>query len=230
MMKTFWQLFNEHDGYESLKHNHYPEIYDEYFGPYRDQEINFLEIGVRQGGSLEIFRKYFPNANIYALEIDRDVIPGPIFKLKNTEVVIGDATNLETINQLMEKVDGKFDIILDDGSHLPEQQIATYNLLWRHLKSPGVYMVEDLVYNYNASWYKKEHTFMDFMFKKIDQFHLQDDMKPLNTTRLKFPKRDYHSIRFHRNAVVVKKEALPKNRGDQFEEIRTQSLLSKFKY
>jgi len=74
-MKTFWQLFNEHDGYESLKHNHYPEIYDEYFGPYRDQEINFLEIGVRQGGSLEIFRKYFPNANIYALEIDRDVIP-----------------------------------------------------------------------------------------------------------------------------------------------------------
>jgi len=29
--------------------------------------------------------------------------------------------------------------------------------------------------------------------------------------------------------VVVKKEGLPRNRGDQFEEIRTQSLLSKFK-
>ena len=47
----------------------YLDVYDHLFLPYKDKEINFLEIGTDRGGSLMLWDKYFPNANIYVLDI-----------------------------------------------------------------------------------------------------------------------------------------------------------------
>ena len=50
---------------------HYFDIYDQYFSKYRDKEIVFVEIGVFQGGSLQMWKEYFgPKAKIYGIDIN----------------------------------------------------------------------------------------------------------------------------------------------------------------
>ena len=57
---------------------------------------------------------------------------------------------------------GKFDLIIDDGSHKPEDQLATFNNLFKHLSSGGLYIIEDVdewtVKNNLLSPYLPEHT------------------------------------------------------------------------
>jgi hypothetical protein len=86
-MKTFRELFDEHTGNGILKWSHYPEIYDKHFSKYRELSINFLEIGVLNGGSLQIWEKYFPKAKIFAIDIDEKCKQ---YETDRTKIFIGD--------------------------------------------------------------------------------------------------------------------------------------------
>ena len=44
-------------------------IYEKYFSVFKSKKINILEIGIDDGGSLKLWRKYFPNANIVGMDI-----------------------------------------------------------------------------------------------------------------------------------------------------------------
>ena len=60
-----------HTGRRLNKWKHYFEIYDRHFSRFREREISVLEIGVADGGSLEIWRRYFgPKARIVGLDIN----------------------------------------------------------------------------------------------------------------------------------------------------------------
>jgi GTPase SAR1 family protein len=48
----------------------YLDLYDKHFSEYRHKEINFLEIGILFGDSLNIFNEYFKSAKITALDIE----------------------------------------------------------------------------------------------------------------------------------------------------------------
>ena len=60
-MKSLLQLYEEHQGKVSDKWNLYLSEYDRLFSSYRDQPIRLLEIGVQNGGSLDIWPRYFIN-------------------------------------------------------------------------------------------------------------------------------------------------------------------------
>ena len=60
--KTLHQLYAEHTGNVSDKWSLYLTEYDRLFNDYRDKPIRLLEIGIQNGGSLEIWSKYFSNA------------------------------------------------------------------------------------------------------------------------------------------------------------------------
>jgi O-antigen biosynthesis protein len=45
----------------------YLALYDELFAPFRNRDIRLLELGVKQGGSLELWRDYFPQGLIVGL-------------------------------------------------------------------------------------------------------------------------------------------------------------------
>ena len=57
-MSEIHKLFEESKNF-STKYNKYFKIYDEIFSSYKDKKITFVEIGVHNGGSLEIWKKYF---------------------------------------------------------------------------------------------------------------------------------------------------------------------------
>ena len=54
----FARLFHAHEGRPISKWTHYFDIYDRYLARFRDRPVTMLEIGVSQGGSLELWRRY----------------------------------------------------------------------------------------------------------------------------------------------------------------------------
>ena len=54
----------------------YGDSYQEVFENFdKKSNINFLEIGIQRGGSLMACRDYFPNANIYGVDIVDSILP-----------------------------------------------------------------------------------------------------------------------------------------------------------
>jgi SAM-dependent methyltransferase len=129
-------------GKVSDKWEAYFHAYERLFSPLRDQAVNLLEIGVQNGGSLEVWAQYFANA---AQIIGCDVDP----KCANLqyvdpriEVVVGDATDKRTRMQVME-ICNSFDIVIDDGSHLSSDIVSAFLSYFPLLKPGGLYVVED---------------------------------------------------------------------------------------
>ena len=59
---TLRSIFVEHKGKVSDKWSMYLDEYNRLFDAYRDLPVRLLEIGIQNGGSLEIWSKFFPNA------------------------------------------------------------------------------------------------------------------------------------------------------------------------
>ncbi len=63
--------FRKNDKRLIHKWAHYFDIYDRHFARFRDKEIVILEIGVSQGGSLQMWKDYFgPKAKIYGIDVN----------------------------------------------------------------------------------------------------------------------------------------------------------------
>ena len=146
--------------YYSRKYQKYFRIYDELFFNYKNKKITFIEIGVANGGSLVMWKKYFgKNSRIIGVDLNPRC---KIFKKKGFEIFIGDSSNKEFMNSVFKKV-GKVDIILDDGGHTNSQQINAVANCIPHINSGGLLVTEDT----HASYMKKfgnpsKHSFINF--------------------------------------------------------------------
>ena len=123
----------------------FEKFYDQKFGPIRNKVTNILEIGIWRGGSLKMWRDYFPNATIYGMDIN---LAGSEKNLLNEERIVPllcDATNLDELTTtLKEKTPGTFDIIIDDASHRMDHQQITMMYLFSKVCSGGFYCIEDV--------------------------------------------------------------------------------------
>ena len=63
-MNTLLEFYKNHTGKVSDKWELYISEYDEKFAPYKNSPIKLLEIGIQNGGSLEIYSKFFSNAQL----------------------------------------------------------------------------------------------------------------------------------------------------------------------
>ena len=106
-------IFSRYDTDKNKKFHNYSRQYEELLKPYRGGKIKFLEIGVFYGESLKAFREIFKNAEcIVGLDTNQNC---KTCENKDNDIYIeiGDATNNNVINSIIEKY-GNFDIILDD--------------------------------------------------------------------------------------------------------------------
>ncbi len=155
--KTLSQLYAEHIGKSSDKWSLYLIEYNRLFDSYRDMAVRLLEIGVQNGGSLEIWSKYFNNASAL---IGCDVNPKcGYLNFENTRiaVVIGDANAPEVQDRVLQH-SSQFDLIIDDGSHLSSDIIKSFVLYFPKIADGGIYIVEDLHCSY---WGKFEGGLFD---------------------------------------------------------------------
>lgn len=103
----------------------------------RDSIRLLMEIGVADGACLRAWREAFPNAQIVGVDIHHsDQAHGD-----RIEFHLGDQRSRADC----ERAAGgrKFDLIIDDGTHLLEDVLRTLFWLWPSVRQGGVYVIED---------------------------------------------------------------------------------------
>ena len=146
-MKSLFELYREHQGKVTDKWSIYLSEYDRLFSIYRDQPIRMLEIGVQNGGSLEIWSKYFPDAHVL---VGCDINPDCAkltYDDSRIRLVLGDA-NTDVAEADILRHSPRFDLIIDDGSHTSGDIIKSFARYFRHLNHGGMFVVEDLHCSY----------------------------------------------------------------------------------
>lgn len=194
-MNSYVNLYLEHEDYVSRKATHYLFIYEELLSKYlkNDKPLNILEIGVQNGGSLQIWEKFLPKGSqIYGLDINPDCE-----KLKfkdNIHLFIGDASKSTFWENNMQDI--TFDIILDDASHFSDDIINVFNILFlKKLKLGGTYIIEDLSTNYRTfkgrkASLRKKGTAIEYLKNMVDCLNINYAEKPLF-----FSKNEYEKLK-----------------------------------
>ena len=146
-MKSLKDLYKNHSGKVSDKWSIYLNEYEDKLRKYQERPINFFEIGILNGGSLEIFSKYFTKAKLI-LGCDIDTKCNELhYDQTNIKVIIGDANEEKIKNQIIKY--SEFDIIIDDGSHNSDDIVRSFCNYFNHLKDNGLFIIEDLHCSYH---------------------------------------------------------------------------------
>ena len=133
--------------YKILKWPHYFEIYDRHFSKFVEKSPKVLEIGVFDGGSVEMWNYYF-GSGCEIVGIDINPKMENLFKgSDNIEIIIGDQEDRNFWSTIKDRFP-YFDIIIDDGGHTMGQQIVTFEEMYPHVSENGVYLTEDLHTSY----------------------------------------------------------------------------------
>lgn len=184
---------------------HYAGVYDNKLGPWMGKKVNFLEIGVFKGGSLRMWRDFFaPDSKLTFMDIDPNC---KSLEIPGTNIRIGDQSNVPFLLETAQE-GGPFDIIVDDGSHMCDHQIISFQTLWPHLKNGGLYIVEDVHSSYWPGFmggHRAPGSFIEFAKDLIDRMHswyTEDDAAfPLHQMA-----RELGSISFHDSLIFFQKE------------------------
>lgn len=129
--------------------NGYTDIYESFFVKFKDENINVLEIGAGDlGSSHKMWKEYFKNGNVFCF----DTFISPIQKDLKDELAghgvksyEGNQLSRRDLGLAMESFGVEFDIILDDGAHMPDAIQISLGSLFPFLKTGGKYIVEDLL-------------------------------------------------------------------------------------
>jgi len=147
MERKLKQIFTQHKGKLSDQWSLYIDAWDDIFAPYQNREISLLEIGTQNGGSLEIFAKYFPQAkHIIGCDIDVNC-QALAFSDPRITVITGDI-NSDAVEDRIAELAPNLDIIIDDGSHHPRDIIQSLSRYFKRLDNHGLYLIEDLHTSY----------------------------------------------------------------------------------
>ena len=159
----------------------YLELYETLLSSKKDTAKNILEIGigdyrVKNGGSIKLWKSYFTNAKIYAL----DIIPihRVLDELVNDErVVLFTSTNAydeKFFNENILKKNLKFDFMLDDGPHTLESMKTFIRLYSKVMTDDGILIIEDVQ---SINWWP-------ILYREVPQ-HLKKYVKPYDLRKNK---------------------------------------------
>jgi hypothetical protein len=123
----------------------YLDVYEELLGRLREQELTLLELGVLRGGSLRLWRDYFPRAQVVGVDIDgragQNVPAGVRFvhaRQTDEAAIVGALASLPPLG-----------VVIDDGSHYVPHMLASFRFLWPLVMDGGVYVMEDTAITYH---------------------------------------------------------------------------------
>jgi hypothetical protein len=184
------------------KWRQYLEVYDRHLSFYRNRPFFFLEIGVMDGGSLDMWRRYFgADATIVGIDINSECatrVDHP------NQVRIGSQDDREFLLKLVKEF-GAPDVVLDDGSHIARHQRASFEILFPELKDDGLYIIEDLHTAYWGGEYEggfcRKGTAIELVKQMMDDMHSWYHQEQTMT-----PARDFiDGIHVYDSIVVLQK-------------------------
>lgn len=120
-------------------HNYLP-YYWMHFRDIRHQVKKVCEIGLQNDFSIKMWEEFFPNATIYGIDIDPNCKK---FEGDRRQVFIGDQSDKTFLNNFVDEIGGGLDIVIDDGSHIVQHQLDSFEILFPAMSRHGIYAMED---------------------------------------------------------------------------------------
>ena len=221
LMKEVGQKF----GSDKISIHQYHKIYDFYLKDFYEKDGGMIEIGLLANRSLKMWLELFQNMHIYGIDKNPKGESG-----ESHTLIKCDQSSKDDLKQALNKIKHSIHFINDDGSHIPEHQALTFNVLFPLLEPGGIYIIEDIevsywearsIYGYKADYGVNHPKSIVSMFKKV-----------ADGINISLPRHDYrsdpsrgslyrpfekidqdilhleniHSITFARNCIVVKKD------------------------
>ncbi len=198
-------------GTDKIGKHFYTQHYKTHFKKFRYKRINLLEIGVGGyenplygGKSLRMWKRYFPFAKIFAI----DIYDKSLLQENRIKIYKGSQIDKDFLNKVLEDIK-KVDIIIDDGSHINEHVIQSFEYLFPKLSDDGIYVIEDTQTSYwkeyggDSEDLSNSKTLMNFFKRFTDS---------LNNKEFEIPnyKQSYYdqkivSIHFYHNLIFIHK-------------------------
>lgn len=181
-MTTLTELANKYGsdkGTTFVAQHGYTEIYPRYL-PKEPKKC--LEIGVRFGPSVRMWRDYFPSlTHIYGIDLCIEMSVEQFKSIQSEcekfKFFVVDQSNREQLKVVFETIgEGELDFILDDGSHMIDHQQISLGYLFKLLKPGGLYIIEDVTTT--GSWNTKDIVnFTDATVNVLEEYNRTKLMK-----------------------------------------------------
>jgi len=192
----------------SIKVNNYFKVYADLFSHLRGTSCTFIEVGILDGGSLFMWRKWLgDNARIIGIDLNPDAKK---WEAHGFEIYIGDQGDPLFWKNLYQQI-GKFDVLLDDGGHQSFQQIVTLIEALTAVNKNGIILVEDTVTNYDSEFFSHgEYSFLNYAKTATDSIiaqtatHYPGDFCKIQNFKSVEMFKDVYSIEFFAGLVAFK--------------------------
>jgi hypothetical protein len=203
------EYFFNNPGRHIHKWHHYFDIYHRHFEPFRGRAPVVLEIGVLGGGSLQMWHHYFGHGTRV---VGIDVNPAcEQFADESTTILIGDQGDRRFLAEVRGRVP-HVDILIDDGGHTMQQQIATFEELYPHVQPHGIYVCEDVHTSFISAYgggYRRPGTFLEYSKALIDHLYGWYTQEPERLGVDTFTVSTL-GLHFYDSVVVIEKRPIPK--------------------
>ena len=192
----------------------YTPVYARHFAHLRKRRVTLLEIGVGGyenpaigGNSLRMWADWFthPESVFIGIDIHEKNIAFEDIRIKLHK---GSQTDHKFLERLRRRYGG-FDIVIDDGSHIPNEVIKTFQIAFPMIRKGGMYVVEDVQTSYwKHPWtiqdcqYDESSPSMSF-FKQVPDWINYAEIP--NGKAPDFFEKNITGIHFYHNLVVIDK-------------------------
>ncbi len=119
----------------------YAKIYEKYLKEHKEKNLNIIELGSFYGNASAAFYFYFKNSQIYSADINPDMY---LYKSKRLINFFTDTSSRSSIEKNILSRNIKFDLIIEDASHMLKDQIISLFTLFKNLKSGGLFIIEEI--------------------------------------------------------------------------------------
>lgn len=109
-------------------------------GTHNPDVVSNMGVNGKPGASLRAFREFLPDAQIYGADIDRRIL----FSEERISTFFVDQTDSGSFDAIADEVGGSLDLIIDDGLHSPNANLATLLFGLERLKIGGWLVIEDI--------------------------------------------------------------------------------------
>lgn len=203
-MKTLTEI-GRYYGTDKIDSHSYLPIYEMYLESSRHEKVRVLEIGyggyehIDQGGSgARMLREYFdhPESEVVVTDIYPKIpLPTDTFIFKQ-----GSQTDEKFMTSL-----GSFLTIIDDGSHVCKDQIASFEIMFPLMPMGGIYIVEDTQTSFFKEYNQEGLPSATEYFKGLTDGLNHAEMRDRVTDKPNYFESNIYSIHFYHNLIIVMK-------------------------
>lgn len=151
---------------KNTTHSYLP-LYDQLLSLRRETAKNVLEIGVQDGGSIKMWHDYFPQAQVYGVDImEKSKIWSDLRQDRITLYTQSDAYAQHFIENILGNK--RYDVIVDDGPHTLASMLVVMTEYSRLLADDGILIIEDVQ---DLSWVDVLMTFVPSHLKPVTTYY-----------------------------------------------------------